>query len=109
MTLHYHHGAVADLGESAMNTAQDLLFTSSHAKLTSVTVTGKTGDVKFTSVPVLATVDLTGADAFDVMASGNASMSSWTDASKAEDRTFINNDLMTSVNLSATTKLSNYY
>ena len=100
-------GAVADLGESAMNTAQDLLFTSSHAKLTSVTVTGKTGDVKFTSVPVLATVDLTGADAFDVMASGNASMSSWTDASKAEDRTFINNDLMTSVNLSATTKLSN--
>ena len=100
-------GDVADLGESAMNTAQDLLFTSSHAKLTSVTVTGKTGDVKFTSVPVLATVDLTGADAFDVMASGNASLSSWTDASKAEDRTFINNDLMTSVNLSATTKLSN--
>ena len=98
---------VADLGESAQNTAQDLLFTSSHAKLTSVTITGKTGDVKFTSVPVLATVDLTGADAFDVMASGNASLSSWTDASKAEDRTFINNDLMTSVNLSATTKLSN--
>ncbi len=98
---------VADLAESANNTDQDLLFTSAHAKLTSVTVTGKTGDVKFTSVPVLATVDLTDADAFDVMASGNASMSSWTDASSAEDRTFINNDLMTSVNLSATTKLSN--
>ena len=97
----------ADLAESAENTDQDLLFTSAHAKLTSVTVTGKTGDVKFTSVPVLATVDLTSADAFDVMASGNASMSSWTDASSAEDRTFINNDLMTSVNLSATTKLSN--
>jgi len=100
-------GDVADLGESAQNADQDLLFTSAHAKLTSATITGKVGDVKFTSVPVLATVDLTGADAFDVMASGNASMSSWTDASKAEDRTFINNDLMTSVNLSATTKLSN--
>jgi len=100
-------GAVADLGESAENADQDLLFTSAHAKLTSATITGKVGDVKFTSVPVLATVDLTGADAFDVMASGNASLSSWTDASKAEDRTFINNDLMTSVNLSATTKLSN--
>jgi hypothetical protein len=97
----------ADLGESAQNADQDLLFTSAHAKLTSATITGKVGDVKFTSVPVLATVDLTSADAFDVMASGNASMSSWTDASSAEDRTFINNDLMTSVNLSATTKLSN--
>jgi len=90
-----------------MNTDQDILFTNAHAKLTSATITGKTGDIKFTGVPVLATVDLTGADAFDVMASGNASLSSWTDASKAEDRTFINNDLMTSVNLSATTKLSN--
>ena len=98
---------VADLGESGENADQDLLFTSSHAKLTSATITGKTGDIKFTSVPVLATVDLTGADAFDVMASGNASLSSWTDASKAEDRTFINNDLVTSLNLSATTKLSN--
>jgi len=98
---------VADLGESAQNTAQDLTFTSSHAKLTSATITGKTGDIAFTSVPLLATVDLTGADAFNVTASGNASLASWTDASKAEDRTFINNDLMTSVNLSATTKLSN--
>jgi hypothetical protein len=99
--------STADLGESGQNTDQDLVFTSVHAKLASATITGKVGDVKFTSVPVLATVDLTGADAFDVMASGNASMSSWTDASSAEDRTFINNDLMTSVNLSATTKLSN--
>ena len=98
---------VADLAESDANTAQDLAFTSSHAKLTSATITGKTGDISFTSVPALATVNLTGADAFDVLASGNASLSSWTDASKAEARTFINNDLMTSVNLSATTKLTN--
>ena len=56
--------------------------------------------------PLLATVDLTGADAFDVSASGNASLTSWTDASKAEDRTFNDNDLMTSVSLSATTKLT---
>jgi hypothetical protein len=87
-------------------TAQDVTLTSTHAKLTSATITGSTGDISFTSVPLLATVDLTGADAFDVSASGNASLTSWTDASKAEDRTFNNNDLMTSVSLSATTKLT---
>ena len=99
--------AVANFEKSASNTAQDLAFVAAHAKLTSATITGKTGDITFTSVPSLATVDLTGADAFDVKASGNASLVTWTDASKAEDRTFINNDLASSVNLSATTKLSN--
>jgi len=87
-------------------TAQDLAFTAAHAKLTSATITGATGDISFTSVPALTTVDLTGADAFDVSASGNAALTSWTDASKAEDRIFDNNDVMTSVNLSATTKLT---
>ena len=87
-------------------TAQDVTLTSTHAKLTSATITGSTGDISFTSVPLLTTVDLTGADAFDVSASGNAALTSWTDASKAEDRTFNNNDAMTSVSLSATTKLT---
>ena len=86
--------------------AQDIAFTAAHSKLTSATITGATGDISFTSVPALTTVDLTGADAFDVSASGNAAMSSWTDASKAEDRVFDNNDLMTAVTLSATTKLT---
>jgi hypothetical protein len=97
---------LANLDDSDDNTSQDLAFTSTHAKLTSATVTGKTGDITFTSVPLLTTVDLTGADAFVVSASGNASLTSWTDASKAEDRTFSDNDLMTSVSLSATTKLT---
>jgi prefoldin subunit 5 len=98
--------AVANLDDSDDNDAQDLAFTATHAKLTSATITGKTGDITFTSVPLLATVDLTGADAFVVSASGNASLTSWTDAAKAEDRTFSDNDAMTSVSLSATTKLT---
>ena len=98
--------AVANLDDSDDNDAQDLAFTSTHAKLTSATITGKTGDITFTLVPLLATVDLTGADAFVVSASGNASLTSWTDAAKAEDRTFSDNDAMTSVSLSATTKLT---
>jgi len=98
--------ALANLDDADDNTAQDLAFTSTHAKLASATITGKTGDITFTSVPLLATVDLTGADAFTVSASGNASLTSWTDASKADDRTFSDNDLMTSVSLSATTKLT---
>jgi hypothetical protein len=97
---------LANLEDADDNDAQDLAFTSTHAKLTSATITGKTGDITFTSVPLLATVDLTGADAFTVSASGNASLTSWTDASKADDRTFSDNDLMTSVSLSATTKLT---
>jgi hypothetical protein len=97
---------IANLEDADDNTSQDLAFTSTHAKLASATITGKTGDITFTSVPLLATVDLTGADAFTVSASGNASLTSWTDASKADDRTFSDNDLMTSVSLSATTKLT---
>ena len=97
---------IANLDDSDDNNAQDLAFTSTHAKLTSATITGKTGDITFTSVPLLTTVDLTGADAFVVSASGNASLTSWTDASKAENRTFSDNDLMTSVSLSATTKMT---
>jgi hypothetical protein len=97
---------VANNDDSDDNAAQDLVWTSAHAKLTSATITGKTGDISFTSVPLLATVDLTGADAFDVFSSGNAALTSWTDASKAEDRTFNDNDLMTTVALSATTKLT---
>jgi hypothetical protein len=97
---------LANLEDADDNTAQDLAFIVDHAKLASATITGKTGDITFTSVPVLTTVVLTGADAFTVSASGNASLTSWTDASKADDRTFSDNDLMTSVSLSATTKLT---
>jgi hypothetical protein len=92
--------------KSAATNNGDLLFTDAHAKLASATITGPTGHIKFTSLPALTTVDLTSADAFDVHASGNAVLASWTDASKAEDRVFDNNDLMTSVTLSATTKLT---
>jgi hypothetical protein len=97
---------LANLEDADDNTTQDLAFTSSHAKLTSATVTGKTGDITFTSVPLLATINLTDADAFTVSASGNASLSSYTDASKADDRTFTNNDVMTTVSLSGATKLT---
>jgi hypothetical protein len=97
---------LANLEDADDNTSQDLAFTSTHAKLASATVTGKAGDVTFTSVPLLATINLTGADAFTVSASGNASLTSYTDATKADDRTFSDNDLMTTVSLSGATKLT---
>ena len=87
-------------------TGQDLAFTASHAKLTSVTITGKAGDVSATSVPALTTLNLSGATAFDVSVTGNASLTSFTDATTAEDWTFDNNDVMTSLNASHTTSLT---
>jgi hypothetical protein len=98
--------SVADLSEENKTTAQDLSFGSTHTKLTSLTVTGKAGDVTASAVPNLATVDLTAAAAFDVNMSGNTSLTSFTDATSANDWTFDNNDVMTSVNASHTTTMT---
>ena len=91
--------------EKETNTAQDVSFGASHTKLTSVTVTGTGGDVTVSAAPAVTTVNLTGLTAMDVDMSGNVAMTSFTDATNANDWTFDNNDLMTSVNSSHTTKL----
>jgi hypothetical protein len=96
----------ADLGEENMNTAQDVSFDSTHTKLTSLTLTGKGGDVTANASPALATVDLTSLTAFDVNMTGNVALASFTDASSANDWTFTNNDLMTSLSASHTTTMT---
>ncbi len=87
------------------NEAQDIILGSTHTKLTSLTVTGTGGDVTASAVPALTTVDLTGLTAMDVTMSGNVALTSFTDATAANDWTFNDNDLMTSANSSHTTKL----
>ena len=96
----------ADLGEENMNTAQDVSFGSTHTKLTSLTLTGKGGDVTANAAPALATVNLSGLTAFDVNMTGNVALASFTDAATANDWTFTNNDLMTSLNASHTTTMT---
>ena len=91
--------------EKETNTAQDVSFGSTHTKLTSVTLTGKGGDVTANAAPALTTVNLTGLQAMDVNISGNTALTSFTDAAQANDWTFDNNDVMTAVNASHTTKL----
>jgi hypothetical protein len=98
--------AVANLSDSDDNAAQDVNVISTHTKLTSLTVTGATGDINVTSAPALTTVNLTSADAFNIDIDGNTALTSYTDASKAENFTFNNNDVMTSLNASHTTKLT---
>jgi len=96
----------ADLSEEDNATAQDMSFTSSHTKLTSATVTGTAGDFTANAAPALTTVNLTGAAAFDVNITGNTALTSFTDATSANDWTFTNNDLMTSLNASHTTTMT---
>jgi hypothetical protein len=98
--------AVADLAESDMNDAQNLSFGSSHTKLTSITLTGKGGDVTVDDADAVTTVDLTGLDAFDIDITNNDALVAYTDSSKAEDFEFDNNDVMTSLDASHTTKLT---
>ena len=98
--------AVANLDDSDDNDAQNLSFGSTHAKLTSITMTGKGGDVTADAAPVLTTIDLTGLDAYDIDITNNTALTSYTDASKAEDFEFDNNDVMTSLNASHTTKIT---
>ena len=97
--------SVAALSKSS-STAQDIAITSSHTKLTSLTITGKAGDVSVTSAPAITKVDLTAADAFDISISGNAALTTYTSAAKAEDFTFDNNDIMTSLSASHVTTLT---
>ena len=87
-------------------TGQDIALVAGHAKLTSATITGSTGDISATAVPALTTLNLSGATAFDVSVSGNVSLTSYTDSTKAEDWTFDNNDLMTSVVQAHSTSLT---
>jgi hypothetical protein len=98
--------AVADLAESDENDDQNLSFGSTHTKLTSITLTGKGGDVTVDNADAVTTVNLTGLDAFDIDITNNDALVSYTDSSKAEDFEFDNNDVMTSLNASHTTKLT---
>ena len=97
---------VADLSEEDNATAQDMSFDSTHTKLTSLTVTGTAGDITANAAPALTTVNLTGAAAFDVNMTGNTALTSFTDATSANDWTFTNNDLMTALNASHTTTMT---
>ncbi len=97
---------VADLSEEDNATAQDLSFGSTHTKLTSVTATGTGGDVTANAAPALTTVNLTGLAAFDINMTGNTALTSYTDATSANDWTFNNNDLMTALNASHTTTMT---
>ena len=96
----------ADLSEEGYTTAQDVAFTASHTKLTSATVTGTAGDFSATAVPALTTVNLTGAAAYDVDITGNTALTTFTDATSANDWTFTNNDLVTSLNASHTSTMT---
>ena len=91
--------------EKETNTAQNISVGQSHTKLTSLTVTGTGGDVTADAAPALTTVNLTGLTAMDVTIDNNVALTSFTDATNANDWSFDNNDLMSSVNSSHTTKL----
>jgi hypothetical protein len=91
--------------EAETNTAQSISVGASHTKLTSLTVTGTGGDVTADAAPALTTINLTGLTAMDVVVDNNVALTSFTDATNANDWSFDNNDLMTSVNSSHTTKL----
>ena len=80
-----------------MNTAQDVSFGSTHTKLTSLTLTGKGGDVTANAAPALTTVNLTGLQAMDVNMTGNTALTSFTDAALQMTGHLTNNDLMTSL------------
>ena len=96
---------VTALGVSSAS-GQDHALVAGHAKLTSATITGLAGDISATSVPALTTLNLSGATAFDVSVTGNVSLTSFTDATTAEDWNFDNNDVMTSVVQAHTTSLT---
>jgi hypothetical protein len=90
--------------EAETNTAQSISVGSSHTKLTSLTVTGTGGDVTADAAPALTTVNLTGLTAMDVVIDNNVALTSFTDATAANDWSFDNNDLMSTVNSSHTMK-----
>ena len=96
----------ADLSEEDNATAQDLSFDSTHTKLVTLTVTGQAGDITANAAPALTTVNLTGAVAFDVDMTDNTALTTFTDATSANDWTFTNNDLVTSLSASHTTTLT---
>jgi len=97
---------VAGFDDSDDNDAQNLSFGSTHTKLTSITLTGKGGDVTVDNADAVTTIDLTGLTAFDIDITNNDALTSYTDASKAEDFEFDNNDVMTSLNASHTTQIT---
>ena len=82
---------------TSANTEQNVSISSTHAKLTSVTLTGALGTIDIDGAPALTTIDLTGADAFDVTVDNNAALTSYTGASKAMNFVFDNNDAITSL------------
>ena len=97
---------VAGFDDSDDNDAQNLSFGSALTKLTSITLTGKGGDVTVDNADAVTTVNLTGLTAFDIDITNNDALTSYTDASKAEDFEFDNNDVMTSLNASHTTQIT---
>jgi hypothetical protein len=97
---------LANQEDSDDNDDQNLSFGSSHTKLTSITITGKGGDVTVDDADAVTTVNLSGLDAYDIDITNNDALTSYTDASKAEDFEFDNNDLVTSLDASHTTKIT---
>jgi len=79
---------------------------SSKAKLTTVKIAGKVGDVTLGSNAALTSIDMTGAEAFDISITSNTSLTSYTSAAKAEDFVFTGNTSMTSLSASHTTTQS---
>ena len=89
---------------TSANTEQNVSISSTHAKLTSVTLTGALGTIDIDGAAALTTIDLTGADAFDVTIANNDALTSYTGASKAMNFVFDDNDLVTSLSTAHTSK-----
>jgi len=96
--------AVAADATSA-NTEQNITISATHAVLTSVTATGKVGTIDIGGAPALTTIDLTGADAFDISVDNNPALTSYTGASKAMNFTLDTNATLTSVSTAHTSKV----
>jgi len=92
-------------GKSSSAT-QDVSITSSYTKLGTIKMRGDIGDVVVNAAPALTSIDLGTANAFDVTVHNNTALTTYAGPAKAEDFTFDNNDLMTSLTANHTTTLT---
>jgi hypothetical protein len=90
---------------TSANTEQNITISSTHAVLTSITATGKVGTIDIGGAPALTTIDLTGADAFDISVDNNPALTSYTGALKAMNFTLDTNATLTSVSTAHTSKV----
>jgi hypothetical protein len=89
---------------TSANTEQNITISSTHAVLTSLTATGKVGTISVNGAPALTSIDLTGADAFDITVSNNALLTSYTGASKAMNFIAQTNAVLTGLSTGHTSK-----